>query len=147
MNDLGRFLLAQDGTYAAALGELRDGAKHSHSMWFIFPQIAGLGHSPTARHFAIRDLKEARSYLTHEVLGARLREATSATAAWTGRRSLREIFGPLDSLKFVSCLTLFEFAAGADGAGDFSLALDALAQGARDRHTLALIAAKDGPPG
>ena len=147
MSDLGRFLLAQDGTYAEALGELRDGAKRSHWMWFVFPQIAGLGHSPTARHFAIRDLEEARSYLTDEVLGARLREATSATAAWTGRRTLREIFGPVDSLKFVSCMTLFEFATGADGAGDFGRALDALAQGERDRHTLALIAAEDGPHG
>ena len=104
MSDLGRFLLAQDGTYAAALGELRDGAKRSHWMWFVFPQIAGLGHSPTARHFAIRDLEEARAYLTHEVLGARLHEATSATAEWAGKRSLLEIFGPVDSLKFVSQL-------------------------------------------
>ena len=147
MSDLGRFLLAQDGTYAEALGELRDGAKRSHWMWFVFPQIAGLGHSPTARHFAIRVWEEARSYLTAEVLGARLREATSATAAWTGRRTLREIFGPVDSLKFASSMTLFEYAAGADGAGDFARALDALAQGERDRHTLALIAAVDGPDG
>lgn len=147
MSDLGRFLLAQDGTYAKALGELREGAKHSHWMWFVFPQIAGLGHSPTARHFAIRDLVEARAYLTHEVLGARLHEATSATAAWAGKRTLREIFGPVDSLKFVSSMTLFQHAAGADGAGDFGRALDALAQGERDRHTLTLIAAEDGPPG
>ena len=147
MSDLGRFLLAQHGTYATALAELREGAKRSHWMWFVFPQLAGLGRSPTARHFAIRDLAEAHAYLKHGELGPRLREATAATAAWAGRRTLREIFGPVDSLKFVSSMTLFQHAAGADGAGDFGRALDALAQGERDRHTLALIAAEDGPHG
>ena len=143
MNDLGRFVMAQAGTYAAALAELRGGAKRTHWMWFVFPQIAGLGHSPTARHFAIRDLEEARAYLTHEVLGARLREATSATAAWAGRRTLPEIFGPVDAVKFASSMTLFEAAAGSAGPPDFATALDALADGVRDRHTLALIAAEE----
>ena len=146
MNDLGRFLLAQDGIYPAALAELHDGAKRGHWMWFVFPQIAGLGRSPTARQFAIRDLDEARAYLTNRVLGARLREATTATAAWAGKRTLREIFGPVDVLKFVSCMTLFEIAAGIDGPADFTLALDALAQGARDRHTLALMGVANRPP-
>ena len=139
MSDLGRFLLAQDGTYAAALGELRAGAKRSHWMWFVFPQLEGLGRSPTARHFAIRDLAEAHAYLKHGELGPRLREATAATAAWAGRRTLAEIFGPVDALKFVSCMTLFEVAAGRKGQADFALALNAFAGGVRDRHTLTLI--------
>ena len=141
MNDLGRFVAAQAGTYAAALVELRGGAKRTHWMWFVFPQIAGLGHSPTARHFAIRDIGEARAFLAHDVLGARLREATRVTTAWAGRQTLSEIFGPVDALKFVSCMTLFEAAAGTAGPPDFALALAALADGVRDRHTLALIAA------
>lgn len=131
--------------YAEALGELRAGAKRSHWMWFVFPQLAGLGSSPTARHFAIRDLAEARAYLKHGELGRRLREATTATAVWAGRQTLPGIFGPVDALKFVSCMTLFEAAADADGPADFANALDALAAGVRDRHTLRLIAA-DRPP-
>ena len=141
MNDLGRFVAAQEGTYAAALAELHGGAKRTHWMWFVFPQIAGLGHSPTARHFAIRDIGEARAFLAHDVLGARLREATRVTTAWAGRQTLSEIFGPVDALKFVSCMTLFEAAAGTGGPPDFAIALAALADGVRDRHTLALIAA------
>lgn len=145
MDGLERFLLAQDGTYPVARDELRAGAKRRHWMWFVFPQIAGLGRSPTARHFAIRDLAEARAYLAHDVLGPRLREATAVIVAWAGKRSLAEILGPIDSLKFVSCMTLFEAAADADGPADFANALDSLAGGMRDRHTLALIAAADRP--
>lgn len=145
MSDLGRFLLVQDRTYPAVLSELHAGAKQSHWMWFVFPQIAGLGRSPTARHFAIRDLDEARAYLAHEVLGPRLRKATAATLAWAGKRTLTGIFGPIDAIKFVSCMTLFEAAAGAGDAAVFGDALDALAGGVRDRHTLALIGAADPP--
>lgn len=141
MEDLRRFMLAQEGAYATALAELRDGAKRTHWMWFVFPQIAGLGRSPAARRFAMRDIGEARAFLAHELLGARLREATGVTAAWAERRTLQEIFGPLDALKFVSCMTLFEAAAGTGGPPDYAAALDTLAGGVRDRHTLAQIAA------
>ena len=141
MNDLGRFVAAQEGTYAAALAELHGGAKRTHWMWFVFPQLAGLGQSPSARHFGIRSIGEARALLAHDVLGARLREATGVTAAWAGRRPLPEIFGPVDALKFVSCMTLFEAAAGTGGPPEFAIALAALADGERDRHTLTLIAA------
>ncbi|MDP3675044.1 MAG: DUF1810 domain-containing protein [Novosphingobium sp.] len=143
MSDLGRFLLAQDGTYPAALAELRAGAKRGYWMWFVFPQIAGLGRSPAARHFAIRDLDEARAYLAHDLLGARLHETTAATVEWAGKRTLTGIFGQLDAIKFVSCMTLFEAAANTS-ALPFANALDALAQGGRDSHTLALLALDDG---
>lgn len=108
-------------------------------MWFVFSQIAGLGSSPTARHFAIRDLAEAQEYLAHDLLGARIGEATAAVTAWSGQRTLSEIFGTIDSLKFVSCMTLFEAASGTSTRGDFGQALDVLVDGMRDRQTLALI--------
>lgn len=140
MDGLGRFVAAQNGSYPAALGELRAGAKRSHWMWFVFPQIAGLGSSPAARHFAIRDLAEARAYLAHEQLGPRLSEATAAVAGWAGKRTLNDIFGPIDALKYVSCMTLFEVAAAPAATEPFASALDALAEGTRDRHTLAFLA-------
>ena len=108
MTSLERFVLAQGGIYPHALSELRNGLKTSHWMWFVFPQIAGLGRSPTARRFAIRDLGEAHAYLGHDVLGPRLGKATAAVIAWGGRRTLSEIFGTVDAVKFVSCMTLFE---------------------------------------
>jgi uncharacterized protein (DUF1810 family) len=141
MPGLERFVEAQRGVYPQALEELRRGSKTSHWMWFVFPQIAGLGRSATARHFAIRDLDEARAYLAHDQLGPRLREATAVVAGWAGRRTLEQIFGAVDALKFVSSITLFEAAADPAEAVDFARALDSLAQGARDRHTLDLIAA------
>jgi uncharacterized protein (DUF1810 family) len=141
MPGLERFIEAQRGVYGQALQELRRGFKTSHWMWFVFPQIAGLGRSATARHFGIRDLDEARAYLAHDVLGSRLHEATAAVTAWAGRRTLEQIFGAIDAIKFVSSMTLFEAAADPAGAVDFARALDSLARRARDRHTLDLIAA------
>lgn len=106
--DLQRFVAAQDegGTYQTAIEELRRGRKASHWMWFVFPQIAGLGSSPTARRFAIRDLEEARAYLAHPVLGARLLESASVVAGTEGRTA-EEIFGGIDAIKLRSSMTLF----------------------------------------
>jgi uncharacterized protein (DUF1810 family) len=105
---LQRFVDAQDddGTYESALRELRDGRKRSHWMWFIFPQIAGLGQSPTSRRYAISSLEEARAYVAHPVLGPRLEECVRALLARTGA-SARDIFGGIDAMKLRSSMTLF----------------------------------------
>ncbi len=106
--DLARFVNAQnaDGIYGRALGELRRGHKSSHWMWFVFPQIAGLGQSATSRRFAISSLEEARMYMGHDVLGPRLLECTGVVAQ-TVTRSAEQIFGALDAQKLHSCMTLF----------------------------------------
>ena len=110
--DLRRFVTAQDsgGTYARAVTELRAGRKASHWMWFVFPQIAGLGYSPTARAYAITSLDEARAYLSHPVLGPRL---TACAAILTGLRgrTAEQVFGEVDALKLRSSMTLFMHAA------------------------------------
>ena len=105
---LQRFVDAQDddGTYESALRELRDGRKRSHWMWYIFPQIAGLGQSPTSRRYAISSLEEARAYVAHPVLGPRLEECVRALLARTGA-SARDIFGGIDAMKLRSSMTLF----------------------------------------
>jgi uncharacterized protein (DUF1810 family) len=104
--NLQRFLDAQERIYDTVLDELRTGRKSSHWMWFIFPQIKGLGHSGTAQTFAITSLDEAKAYLQHPVLGLRLRECTQHVLNMEGR-SAEQIFGYPDHLKFRSCLTLF----------------------------------------
>lgn len=111
-HDLERFVEAQasGGIYARALAELRRGHKESHWMWFIFPQIAGLGHSAIAQRYAIADLDEAKRYLGHPVLGPRLRECVSAVAA-SGSATAQQIFGAIDAMKLRSSLTLFMRAA------------------------------------
>ena len=110
--DLERFVRAQDarGTYAAALAELRAGRKTGHWMWFVFPQIAGLGRSETSRRYAISSLDEARAYLAHPVLGARLEESARALLELDGKAAT-EILGPVDAMKLRSSLTLFARAA------------------------------------
>ena len=113
--NLERFVIAQDaggppGTYERALDELRAGFKSSHWMWFVFPQIAGLGHSPTARRYAISSLAEAAAYLEHPVLGPRLRESARILASLKGR-SADQIFGGIDAMKLRSSMTLFHRAA------------------------------------
>jgi uncharacterized protein (DUF1810 family) len=108
--NLQRFVDAQAPVYGRVCAELKSGRKQSHWMWFIFPQIAGLGHSPMAQRFAISSLEEAKVYLGHPVLGARLRECTQFVMAVEGR-SAREILGPPDDMKLRSCLTLFAHAA------------------------------------
>jgi uncharacterized protein (DUF1810 family) len=104
-------------------------------MWFVFPQIAGLGRSPVAQFYAIRGRDEAAAYARHAVLGPRLREATEAMLGWAGRRSAERILGPVDTLKFRSSMTLFE--ACAEDAQPFARALDAFYAGERDAATLA----------
>ena len=105
-DNLDRFVAAQDAAYQQAIAELRAGRKRSHWMWFIFPQIAGLGSSPTAQHYAIHDRAEARAYLEHAVLGPRLVECTETLLALTGATAA-EVFGHPDDLKLRSSATLF----------------------------------------
>jgi uncharacterized protein (DUF1810 family) len=104
--DLKRFLDAQQGSYDSALAELGAGRKRSHWMWYIFPQIDGLGHTATAKYYSIKSLEEARQYLEHPVLGARLRDCAERVLAVRGR-SASEIFGYPDDLKLRSSMTLF----------------------------------------
>ena len=108
-SDLSRFLKAQEHDYARALSEIRSGRKRSHWMWYIFPQIQGLGFSQTAQFYAIQDLAEAKDYLAHPVLGARLKEISSALLGLDGL-SASEIFGYPDDLKLCSSMTLFRLA-------------------------------------
>ncbi len=106
--DLSRFVAAQDsgGSYEQAVAQLRRGAKTSHWMWFVFPQIAGLGHSATARRYAISSVAEARAYLAHPVLGARMAECAGIVAGLTGRTA-EQVFGGIDAMKLRSSMTLF----------------------------------------
>jgi uncharacterized protein (DUF1810 family) len=108
--DLDRFLAAQEHVYDGVLEELRRGRKTGHWIWFIFPQVAGLGHSAMSQHFAINSLNEARAYLAHPVLGTRLRECAGVVLATRGRTA-EEIFGSTDAMKLRSCMTLFHRAA------------------------------------
>src|SRR5262245_11229971 len=104
--DLSRFLEAQQHVYAQVCSELSGGQKTSHWMWFVFPQIHGLGRSGMAQRFAVSSIEEARAYLQHPVLGPRLRECTELVCAVRGR-TIYEIFGSPDDMKFRSCMTLF----------------------------------------
>ena len=108
-SDLSRFVKAQEYDYAQALSEIRSGRKRSHWMWYIFPQIQGLGFSHTAQYYAIENLQEAKDYLAHPVLGARLKEISSALLELEGL-SASEIFGYPDDLKLRSSMTLFRLA-------------------------------------
>lgn len=137
MGGLNRFLDAQDGVYARALAELRSGTKRTHWMWFIFPQIAGLGRSDMARHYAIADLAEAREYLAHPVLGQRLVECAEAMLSWAGDRDAVAILAPIDAIKLQSSMTLFERAS--EGSAPFAAVLDAFYRGQRDERTLAFL--------
>jgi len=110
--DLERFIAAQSAIHQRAVTELRSGRKSSHWMWFVFPQVTGLGHSDMARRYGIRGLDEARAYLSHPVLGARLQECAEVLAGLDDRLSASEIFGHPDDLKLRSSLTLFARAAG-----------------------------------
>ena len=139
--ELQRFVDAQDGTYDRALGELRRGRKASHWMWFVFPQFSGLGFSPMAQRYAIGSLAEARAYLAHPVLGARLREAAAAVNATEGRTA-HEIFGAPDDLKFRSSMTLFREAAPDEAV--FGEALSRYYGGEPDPRTLELLRAQAG---
>jgi uncharacterized protein (DUF1810 family) len=134
--DLQRFVDAQADIYERALAELREGRKRSHWMWFMFPQIDGLGHSTMAQTYAIRSLAEARAYLAHPVLGARLQKCTEAVLAVAGK-SAHAIFGSPDDLKFQSSMTLFAHSAPNESL--FRAALVEYFDGQDDQNTTSRI--------
>ena len=135
-HDLERFVLAQGGVYDGVLDELRRGRKVGHWIWFIFPQVAGLGYSAMSQQYAISSLHEARAYLAHPVLGARLRECAEVVLATKGRTAL-EIFGPIDAVKLRSSMTLFRRAD--PRIAEFGDVLDAFFDGVPDPATEELL--------
>jgi len=137
--DLERFVTAQSPVFETALAELRAGRKRSHWMWYVFPQLRGLGLSPTAHFYGIASTAEARAYLAHPVLGPRLEAAVAALAASPGR-SLHEVFGAPDDLKFRSSMTLF---AAVAPAGPYRQALERWCGGKADPRTLELLGAPE----
>ena len=136
-DDLQRFVQAQEARIDDAKAELRAGRKRTHWMWFVFPQLRGLGHSQMAWHFGLQSRDEAAAFLAHPLLGPRLRECVALVLAVDGR-SAHDIFGSPDDLKLRSCLTLFRAVDGADG--DFGRALDKYCDGEPDPATLDLLA-------
>lgn len=135
--NLARFTEAQDGIYGSVLAELRAGRKRSHWIWYIFPQMYGLGFSSTSKYYAIRSIEEARAYLDHPVLGQRLRECSEIVLGVEGR-SASEIFGYPDDMKLHSSMTLFAYVA-ADPFSVFARVLDQYFHGRQDSKTLSLI--------
>jgi uncharacterized protein (DUF1810 family) len=133
---LSRFVQAQEADYARAIAEIRSGLKRSHWMWYVFPQIAGLGSSPTSVRYAIESLAEARAYLAHPVLGPRLLECAEAALAVPGR-SAAEIFGSPDDRKLRSCATLF--ASVSPPGSVFDRVLDKYFGGKKDENTVRLL--------
>lgn len=133
---LDRFLSAQEDAYDVALDELRSGCKRSHWIWFIFPQLAGLGQSPTAQFYAINSIEEARAYLAHPILGARLHECLKALQLLETRHA-EAVFGKLDATKLRSSLTLFTEADPGDAIVE--AALDRWFGGEKDGKTLQLL--------
>jgi uncharacterized protein (DUF1810 family) len=133
---LSRFISAQDSVYDRVLEELKSGWKRSHWMWYIFPQVDGLGYSATTKHYAIKSMEEARAYLNHPVLGSRLLECADAVLAIEGR-SASGILGYPDDLKLQSSMTLFASVAGPDSV--FVRVLDKYFQGEKDVKTLQLL--------
>jgi uncharacterized protein (DUF1810 family) len=130
--DLERFVRAQNQVMEQVVDELRAGRKRTHWMWFVFPQLRGLGHSSIARRYAITDLDEAAAYLQHPILGPRLIECSELVCALTGR-SIYQIFGTPDDLKFHSCMSLFSLLP--ESAPVFRAALDCYFGGVLDRLT------------
>lgn len=135
--DLNRFVQAQAGIYEHALAELRAGRKRSHWMWYVFPQIAGLGFSATSQRYAIQGVAEAEAYLQHPVLGPRLVECVETLLQLDGL-SAHEIFGSPDDMKLRSCATLFAHISSAGSI--FERLLDKYYQGEHDEKTLRLLA-------
>ena len=132
---LARFVEAQANSYAAALAEIRAGAKRTHWMWFIFPQLRGLGQSPTAHYYGIASMEEARAYLDHELLGPRYRACVDALQQ-LGTSDPVAVFGSIDAMKLRSSLTLFE---AAKPAPLFASAIDRCFGGERDAATIKLL--------
>ncbi len=135
-HDLQRFVDAQDSVYERVLAELAAGQKTTHWMWFVFPQLKGLGRTATAQHFGLASLEEASAFARHPVLGPRLQECTARMLAIKGRSAL-QVLGPPDDLKFCSSMTLFEKAWPAEPA--FAQALVQYFDGERDPRTLSLL--------
>jgi uncharacterized protein (DUF1810 family) len=135
-DELARFRQAQEGVYTSALRELRAGQKRGHWMWFIFPQLAGLGQSSTSRYYALAGAGEAQAYLADPVLGPRLMKCTAALLALDDRPA-RQIFGELDAMKFSASMTLFAAIAGSDSL--FAQALETFFAGERHQRTLELL--------
>lgn len=136
-DDLERFVTAQAPVYERVVAELRAGQKRTHWMWFVFPQLRGLGSSPMAQTFGIASLDEARAYLAHPVLGARLIQCTDLVLV-ANERSAHDIFGSPDDVKFRSSMSLFALAAG-DGQHVFTRALERYFGGVADERTGALL--------
>jgi uncharacterized protein (DUF1810 family) len=141
--DLQRFVAAQEPVFSTALAELRAGRKRTHWMWFIFPQLRGLGRSQTAVYYGIRSLDEARGYLAHSLLGPRLDLCTNAVLGVEGG-TVHEIFGSPDDMKFYSSMSLFALAA-ADRAGPCRTALDRWWRGEPDPETMRRLGRAAGP--
>jgi uncharacterized protein (DUF1810 family) len=135
-HDLNRFVRAQEDDYERALSEIKGGRKRSHWMWYVFPQVDGLGFSATSRRYSIKSLGEAKAYLSHPVLGPRLTECAEAALSVDGL-SAYEIFGSPDDMKLRSCATLFAFVSPAGSV--FDRLLDKYFQGEGDQKTLHLL--------
>ena len=138
-NDLERFVLAQSPVYQSVREELRRGRKTTHWMWFVFPQLRGLGRSAMAITYGLQSAEEAARYWRHELLGHRLRECTELALAAGHGKSLHDIFGSPDDMKFCSCMTLF--ASAVPNEGPFEAAISSLCGGRRDARTLELLGA------
>jgi uncharacterized protein (DUF1810 family) len=134
--NLERFVSAQETVYENVLAELRKGRKQTHWMWFIFPQIEGLGHSPISKYYSVRNRHEAQQYLDHPILGTRLLECTKIILAVSGRSAV-EIFGSPDDLKLKSSMTLFASLTDSDSV--FRQALEKYFEGERDHKTLEIL--------
>jgi len=147
--DLERFVIAQEPVFSRVRSELEQGEKRSHWMWFVFPQLRGLGASAMSHRFAIASLQEAQAYLAHAVLGPRLVQCTTLVIQVEGR-SIEEIFGHPDDLKFRSCMTLFATAAAATtvvapaSPGVFQAALDKYFDGVQDPATRSILMRQEG---
>lgn len=132
--NLERFIVAQEHSYEYALEEIKRGRKVSHWMWYIFPQVSGLGMSPTSEYFAIKSLEEAKAYLSHELLGNRLREI-SRVLLTLETNNPKEVFGPIDALKLRSSMTLFAYVSDEEV---FTQVLDKYYDGEKDERTIAI---------
>lgn len=140
-HNLNRFTKAQESVYSIVLSELKNGLKRTHWMWFIFPQLDGLGHSTTTKLYALKNLEEASEYLNHPVLGARLLECSEIVLGVKDRQ-VADVFGYPDDLKLKSSMTLFSCVEKSGSV--FDAVLDQHFHGQRDTRTLELLAGKDG---
>lgn len=140
LDNLQRFVDAQSRVYDDVTRELREGRKRTHWMWFVFPQLRGLGRTPAAEHFGISSLTEARAYVAHPVLGPRLRECADLLRHCPGGRPIELVLGPVDALKLRSSMTLFAQASSAGSDRDlFGTVLDRYYGGEPDQRTLAML--------